>query len=177
MNSHIPIIWLTGNSGAGKTTLAYGVRDYMNEKTGLSSPYARRVIVLDGDEMRATISVDESFSPEDRRKHNLRVARLAKLMSGHGFLVIVAVIAPFQEAREEVSTICNPKWVYLKRLDLESEDRPYEPPANPDLTLDNDTLSIDEARNTLITYLRGLEIGIRKPKSMPVKYKDSVIKR
>ncbi|MDP7247323.1 MAG: adenylyl-sulfate kinase [Candidatus Peribacteraceae bacterium] len=176
MNSNPPIIWLTGNSGSGKTTLAYGIRDYFNE-SDLDSNFARRVIVLDGDEMRSTISIDEGFSPEDRKRHNLRVARLAKLMTEHGFLVIVAVIAPFNKAREEVSVICNPKWVYLKRSGLESEDRPYESPINPDLTVDNDELSVDEARNTLISYLRGLEIGIRKPKSMPIKHKDSVIKR
>ena len=164
-----PIIWLTGNSGAGKTTLAYGIRDHFKE----SAP----VLVLDGDEMRSTISIDEGFSDEDRIKHNARVARLAKLMSEHGFLVIVAVIAPFDDARHMVSKICNPKWIYLKRSGLESEDRPYEPPTDPDLTVDNDVLSIDEARSTLISYLRGLEIGVRKPKSMPVKHKDSLIKR
>ena len=98
MNSNPPIIWLTGNSGSGKTTLAYGIRDYFNE-SDLDSNFARRVIVLDGDEMRSTISIDEGFSPEDRKRHNLRVARLAKLMTEHGFLVIVAVIAPFNKAR------------------------------------------------------------------------------
>ena len=127
--------------------------------------------------MRNTISIDEGFSAEDRKKHNLRVARLAKLMSEHGFLVIVAVIAPFNDSRNTVNTVCNPKWIYVKRSGLESENRPYEPPTNPDLTVDNDVFSIDEARTTFVAYIKGLEIGIRKPKSMPVKHKNSLIKR
>jgi len=79
--TRFPVVWLTGNTGAGKTTLAFGVRDYFNEKTQIDSPLARRIIILDGDEMRATVSVDEGLSPEDRRRHNLRVARLAHLLS------------------------------------------------------------------------------------------------
>lgn len=148
-----PVIWLTGNSGAGKSTLAFGVRDILNEKLDTSHPLARRAIVLDGDEMRASISVDEGFSPEDRRRHNLRVARLADLLSRSGHLVIVAVIAPFSAAREEVQQICNPQWVYIKRSGLTTEDRPYEEPAHPDLLIDNDTTSIEDAQNMLLQFL------------------------
>lgn len=148
-----PVIWLTGNSGAGKSTLAFGVRDILNEKLDTSHPLARRAVVLDGDEMRASISVDEGFSPEDRRKHNLRVARLADLLSQSGHLVIVAVIAPFSAAREEVRQICNPQWVYLKRSGRTTEDRPYEAPENPGLIIDNDIASIEEAQGILMNFI------------------------
>ncbi len=172
-----PVIWLTGNAGAGKTTLAFGIRDHCNEQPFGDSPLARRVIILDGDEMRATISTDEGFSPEDRRRHNLRVARLANLLAEHGFLVIVSVIAPFERVRNELQSLCNPtKWIYIKREGLEGTDRPYEPPSKPDLTIDNDVLSIEEARKSLIAYLMGLAIGTGKPKGMPVKKTGHVIK-
>ena len=167
--TRFPVVWLTGNSGAGKTTLAFGVRNHFNEQADVGSPLARRVVVLDGDEMRATVSVDEGLSPEDRRRHNLRVARLAHLLSEHGFMVIVSVIAPFQKVRNELQPICNPKWVYVKRTGLEGVDRPYEPPQNPDLVIDNDTLSIEEARSRLIAYLRGLEVQAVKPREAPEK--------
>ncbi|MBI3336883.1 adenylyl-sulfate kinase [Candidatus Peregrinibacteria bacterium] len=153
-----PVVWLTGNSGAGKSTLAFGIRDYLNEQTKLESPLHRRVIVLDGDEMRATVSVDEGFSPEDRRRHNLRMARLANLLSEHGFVVIVSVIAPFERVRQEVQDICNPVWVYVKRSNLEAADRPYEPPISPALLIDNDLLSIDEGHTQFKGFLEQIAV-------------------
>jgi len=176
VKNRFPVIWLTGNSGAGKTTLAFGVRDYFNKDIDGSSVLSRRVLVLDGDEMRATVSVDEGFEPEDRRRHNLRVARLADLLSAHGFLVIVAVIAPFEKVRNELESICDPKWVYVKREGLEEVDRPYEPPASPDLIIDNDISLIEEGRAQLISYLRGFEICKGKPKEMPIKKEGCLIK-
>lgn len=148
-----PVIWLTGNTGAGKSTLAEGMREYFNEWEASGSLADRRVVVLDGDEMRATVSRDEGLSPADRRKHNLRVARLAHLLSEHGFLVIVAVIAPFGGVREELQVLCDPLWVYVKRSGLEAEDKPYEPPERPDLTVDNDVLSIAESRVVLREFI------------------------
>lgn len=148
-----PVIWLTGNSGAGKSTLAFGIRDEFNEHPNPHSPLHRRVIVLDGDEMRATVSVDEGFSPEDRRRHNLRMARLANLLSEHGFIVIVSVIAPFESVRQELKDICNPIWVYIKRSNLEAFDRPYEAPHHPALIIDNDILSIEQGHMRLKGFL------------------------
>ena len=152
-NARFPIIWLTGNSGAGKSTLSFALRDYYNEELLGEHPLARRVITLDGDEMRQTVSVDEGFSAEDRRKHNFRMARLARLLQQHGFLVIVAVIAPFQGVREELEALCNPLWVYVHRSHLDAPDRPYEPPESPAYIIDNDRLSIPEARKALYTFI------------------------
>lgn len=147
-----PVIWLTGNSGAGKSTLAFGVRDYVNEVLDPQHPMARRVVVLDGDEMRATVSKGAGFSPEERRNHNLRVARLAQLLSESGHFVIVAVIAPFISVRAEIDVICAPTWVYIKRSGLSADDRPYEAPKTPALTIDNNILSIEEGRQVFYTH-------------------------
>ncbi len=152
MSKRFPVIWLTGNTGAGKSTLAFGVRECVNEQLDPNHFMARRIVVLDGDEMRATVSVDEDLSPEDRRKHNLRVARLANLLSESGYFVIVAVIAPFTSVRKELDDICAPTWVYIKRSGLEGIDRPYEAPKNPELIIDNDVLSIEQARATFCTH-------------------------
>lgn len=143
MNNVHRIVWLTGNTGAGKTTLA----------TAMKARFPERVIVLDGDEMRATISTEEGLSPEDRAKHNRRVARLAHLLAGQGFLVIVAVIAPFTAVRREIDALCNPLWVYVKRDGLEGADRPYEPPEAPDLMIDTAMCSIDEGQQILANFL------------------------
>ncbi|MAE68355.1 MAG: adenylyl-sulfate kinase [Candidatus Peribacteraceae bacterium] len=153
MSKRFPVIWLTGNSGAGKSTLAFAMREHINEQMDTSNPLARRVVVLDGDEMRDTVSRDEGFSPEDRRKHNMRVARLAALLRDSGYLVIVAVIAPFESVRQELQVMCDPTWVYIKRSGLGAEDRPYEAPENPDLLIDNDQLSIKEAQEKFKQFL------------------------
>lgn len=157
MSGHLPIIWLTGNSGAGKTTLAFGAQKYFNREK--QSPYCGRVIVLDGDEMRASISTEESLIPEDRRRHNLRVARLAKVLQAQDFLVIVAVIAPFQSVRDEIDAICSPVWVYVQRSGLSSHDRPYEPPAHPACVIDNDVLTRDQAIASFVRFV-GAKFGV-----------------
>jgi adenylylsulfate kinase-like enzyme len=111
------IVWLTGNSGAGKTTLA---KRFASENGW---------IMLDGDEMRQSISVGAGFSKQDREEHNLRVARLAKVLDEQGFYVIVSVIAPFQSTRDKItSVIPDCKWIYIKRLQKHDKDRPYEAP-------------------------------------------------
>lgn len=152
MKTTYPVLWLTGNTGAGKSTLAFGVRAYFNEHVDPTHPLARKVVVLDGDEMRATVSVDDGLSPEDRRRHNLRVARLAKLLSEAGHLVVVAVIAPFTNVRAEVDAICAPTWVYVQRSGLGSPDKPYEPPMTPDFIVDNDHCNIQEALSCFISF-------------------------
>lgn len=117
------IIWLTGNTGAGKTSIAYLLKERMN------------AVVLDGDELRASISTDLGFSPEDRDEHNMRVARLAKVLNAQGFNVVVSVIAPFQATRDKITEIINPYWIYIKGGETR-EDAPYEVPKNPDITID-----------------------------------------
>ncbi|MEK7591082.1 MAG: adenylyl-sulfate kinase [Patescibacteria group bacterium] len=159
MARRFPIIWLTGNTGAGKTTLARAAETFCNEVCAEDSPAARRCIVLDGDEMRSTISLGATLSPEDRRTHNLRVARLANLLSERGFLVVVSVIAPFASVRKEIDALCRPLWVYVKRSGLEAVDRPYEVPAYPTLTINNDMHSKDEALGLFLQFLRGIVAG------------------
>lgn len=159
MSDLFPIFWLTGNSGAGKTTLAQGIQRHFQDAVPSDHPLYRRILVLDGDEMRDTISTHESLSPEDRRSHNLRVARLANLLRSQGFLVVVAVIAPFQALRAEIDTLCSPLWVYLKRSHLEAPDRPYEPPSVFAHAIDTDLLSIEESRSSFLCFMENVLRG------------------
>ncbi len=122
--------------------------------------------------MRSTISERDSLSAEDRRTHNLRVARLARLMQRKGFLVVVAVIAPFADVREEISDLCSPLWIHIKRSGLSAHDRPYEIPTHPAYTIDNDSLTREEGLLELLTFMKGYETGtlIRKQKAAGMKY-------
>jgi len=135
------IIWLTGNSGAGKTTTAYNFKDLYNN-----------CVILDGDEMRASISLGAGFSKEEREEHNLRVARLAEVLRKQGHLVIVAVIAPFESTRKKLEQITPIKWAYIKRNLIKNINRPYEIPKNPDVVIDIDKLGEYEAASKLITF-------------------------
>jgi cytidyltransferase-like protein len=125
------IIWLTGQTGAGKTTLA----NALSQEVG--------GVILDGDEMRMSISDDLTLSNEDRKTHNLRVARLAKVLSKKTS-VIVSVIAPFEATRLEIDQIAKPIWVYLKSKPLNDKKKPYEIPVLPHITVDSSSQSTQE---------------------------------
>lgn len=125
------IYWLTGQSGAGKTTIARILQKEID------------CVVLDGDEMRECISLNAGFSREERRNHNIRVARLAKVLSRQK-IVLVSVIAPMKEVRKEIEKICDPVWVYIKRALPEREGHFYEEPEGY-FVVDHDKLSIEES--------------------------------
>lgn len=134
IRNHRRIVWLTGNSGAGKTTIAK-----------LLAPRIRAVI-LDGDEMRDSISLGAGFSLEDRLEHNLRVARLARELVKQTN-VVVSVIAPTKAIRAAIMQIVQPEWVYLKRTLEWGDSRPYQPPVRPFqyLEVNNDMLTPEES--------------------------------
>ena len=129
------IIWLTGNSGAGKTTIA----------NLLEKNRPARVVVLDGDEMRGSISIGAGFTPAERSLHCLRVAMLARVLETRGHLVVVAVIAPFKVLRGRIDDLCSPVWVYVDRTLPADPEKPYEPPEDPALVVDNDRTRPGEA--------------------------------
>lgn len=163
-------MWLTGLSGAGKTTVTNAVR-------GKLAGRGVRVEVLDGDELREHLSPRLGFSKEDRDAHVTRVGYLARLLARNGVLVLVPVIAPYREARDAVRTeheagghpyalvyistsveTCarrDVKGLYAKQAagqisHLTGVDDPYEVPEDPDLDLDTTNIDIDEAADRVI---------------------------
>jgi cytidyltransferase-like protein len=139
-----PIIWLTGQSGSGKTTLASAIKALMDD-----------AVILDGDDMRESIS-GEGFSAEDRHTHNLRVARLAQVLSKQS-PVIVAVIAPFAATRREIDRLISPRWVLCRRsAQKEGLEFPYEVPnaTETDLLADNDAGTPAENAAAVVEMLR-----------------------
>jgi cytidyltransferase-like protein len=110
------IVWITGNTGSGKSTLARALRIHLTP-----------CVILDGDEIRDSVSTDLGFSMEDRMTQNERVAKLALQMSKQ-MNVIVAVIAPTSEIRARIAEIIKPKWVYVQRGLRPTSKTPYESP-------------------------------------------------
>lgn len=87
-------VWLTGLSGAGKSTIARGLAAALRER-------GRRVEVLDGDEVREQLNQGLGFTREDRDTNVRRIAYVAKLLTRNGVVVIIAAISPYQAARDE----------------------------------------------------------------------------
>ncbi|KKS44341.1 MAG: hypothetical protein A2986_00785 [Candidatus Jacksonbacteria bacterium RIFCSPLOWO2_01_FULL_44_13] len=139
------IIWLTGQSGSGKTVIA----NALQQKIG--------GVILDGDEMRSSISTDLGFAKEDRESHNLRVARLAKVLS-KSTPVIISVIAPFEDARKKIDEIAKPFWVYIERDLPINNDKPYQPPLNYHVKVNSDTQKVNEQVNIILSALNKYKI-------------------
>jgi len=133
------IVWLTGNSGSGKTAIGKLVANKLG------------AILLDGDRMRETISLGAGFSKDDREEHNLRVARLARELHSQWFHVVVTVIAPFESTRRKIDKMISPIWVRLFRPSLAVYlDRPYEKPTNAFVSVDTDEMDISQCLDAIM---------------------------
>jgi adenylyl-sulfate kinase len=154
LNGHRPcVVWLTGLSGAGKSTIANGVEQQLHAR-------GVRTCLLDGDNVRHGLCVDLGFTEPDRVENIRRVAEVAKLMVGAGLVVIVSLISPFRTERTmaralfepgeffevfvdaplDVAEARDPKGLYRKARRGELPgftgiDSPYEAPEAPELHL------------------------------------------
>lgn len=164
------VVWLTGLSGAGKSTIAHALLDYLHKRS-ISS------VVLDGDALRAGLNSDLGYSAADRTENLRRIAHVADLFQEQGFATIVATISPEQRHRDvarqiigktfvevfvdtalEVCAARDPKGLY--RLARQGEipnftgvAAPYDAPQNPDIWLQTPTLRVDECAQTIINFL------------------------
>ena len=166
------VIWLTGLSGAGKSTIANALEVELHRR-------GRRTFILDGDNLRRGLNKDLPFTDEGRIENIRRVAEVAKLMMDAGIIVITALISPFRRERElardligadrfsEVFVdtplaVCearDPKGLYKKARggllqNMTGLDSVYEPPPAPDLTVSGCTSSVRESVDAVCRLLR-----------------------
>jgi len=165
------IIWFTGLSASGKSTIGNSV-EYSLNKSGYLT------FMLDGDNVRDGLNKDLGFSNEDRKENIRRVAHVSKLLMDAGIIVIVTFISPFKEDRQfvrdlvgtgnffEVFIDCpidvcmerDKKGLYKKAINKEIDyftgiSSPYEKPENPELTIDTGKMNVDEATGYILKYL------------------------
>ena len=165
-------IWFTGLHGSGKSTIAEKIVKILKEK---NIP----VILLDGDELRKTISSDLGYSLEERNEHMKRVARLCMENSKKGILTIASVASPTEKSRQYArKTLKNMLLVYVKcpieiceQRDVKGHYRKaknmqkgfenfvgktveFEEPKNPDIILETDRENVDESIKKLIAKLK-----------------------
>ena len=169
-----PVIWLTGLSGAGKSTIAEALAARLRGN-------GECVEWLDGDEVRTHLSKGLGFSREDRNTNVLRIGYVASLLARNGVTVIVSAISPYRDGRDAVRRmvthffevyVCTPLEVCAKR-DVKGLYKqafaeeipaftgvsdPYEPALAPELTLDTSHITIaaavDRIERTLLATLR-----------------------
>jgi adenylylsulfate kinase len=110
------VIWMTGPSGAGKTTIAKALANKLKS-------LEKRTKILDGDELRKGISNNLSLSPEDRKEHNRRVSYLAKSIAEVGGIAIVSLISPYKESRDAAREIVGDDIFSVLYLNSTKEDR------------------------------------------------------
>ena len=165
-------IWLTGLSGAGKSTIA-------QELYGHLKGLGKRVEVLDGDVIRTNLSKGLGFSKEDRDTNIRRIGFVSKLLTRNGVTVIVAAISPYREVRDEIRSEIGDfievfvdcpldelvkrdvKGLYAKALagelpNFTGVSDPYEEPLNPEVSLSTDNESVEESNCKVLGKLREL---------------------
>ena len=163
LNQKSFVIWLTGLSGSGKSTIANELAFKLHNESKL-------VYVLDGDNVRMGLNKDLGFSDVDRKENIRRIAEVANLMSDVGIIVITAFISPFENERQmakdiigkdnfvevyvksslEVCEERDPKGLYKKARAGEIPmftgiDSPYEEPKNPNMFIKTDKMDVEDS--------------------------------
>lgn len=165
------ILWFTGLSAAGKSTIA-NIVDIRLHALG------KHTYLLDGDNLRLGLNKDLGFSAADRIENIRRVAEVAGLMVDAGLITLVAFISPFRRERAMARSLVDagefieifvdtpiavaeardPKGLYKKARrgelkDFTGIDSPYEPPENPEIRIDTTVLSAEDAAEQIVRFL------------------------
>ncbi|MGP4106076.1 adenylyl-sulfate kinase [Virgibacillus sp. L01] len=173
LNNHkSAVIWFTGLSGSGKSTVSVEVEKELYSQ-------GVRTYRLDGDNVRHGLNKNLGFSPEDRKENIRRIGEVSKLMVDAGLFTLSAFISPYREDRDEVRELVedgefievfvdasvetcesrDPKGLYKKARAGEIKgftgiDAPYEEPKNPEVTIDTDKLTLEESVQKIVAYLK-----------------------
>lgn len=169
LNQKARIIWFTGLSGSGKSTLAVQLEAILHSK-------GYKTYLLDGDNVRAGINKDLSFTDADRIENIRRIGEVSKLILDSGIIVLSAFISPFQSDRDQVKKIVGEenylevfvdtplevceqrdvKGLYKKARAGEIKnftgiDSAYEVPSNPDIIIQTHVLSVNDSLDLLFS--------------------------
>ncbi|MGN8646022.1 adenylyl-sulfate kinase [Gracilibacillus sp. HCP3S3_G5_1] len=171
-NHQSPVLWFTGLSGSGKSTITVELEKALFEK-GI------RAYRLDGDNIRHGLNNNLGFSPEDRKENIRRIGEVAKLLNDAGLITLTAFISPYREDRDNVRNLLvdgdfievyvkcslekcearDPKGLYQKARAGEIKgftgiDAPYEEPVSPELVIDTENSTVEEAVKKILVYLK-----------------------
>ncbi|HNH49448.1 MAG TPA: adenylyl-sulfate kinase [Myxococcota bacterium] len=165
------VVWFTGLSGSGKSTIARRTEQLLLERRAPT-------YVLDGDNIRFGLNKDLGFSPADRTENIRRIGEVSKLFADACVVVLTAFISPYRADRDNVRAILpaatfvevyvnaplevcekrDPKGLYVKARagkipEFTGISAPYEEPANPELVLHTADLAVDQCAQAVVDYL------------------------
>ncbi|SHM72068.1 adenylyl-sulfate kinase [Gracilibacillus kekensis] len=171
-NHQSPVLWFTGLSGSGKSTLTVALENALHER-------GVRSYRLDGDNIRHGLNANLGFTPDDRKENIRRIGEVSKLLNDAGLFTLTAFISPYQEDRDKVRQIIpdgefievyvkcslescearDPKGLYQKARSGEIKgftgiDAPYEEPLAPELVIDTESQSVEEAVAEVLEFLK-----------------------
>ena len=166
------VLWFTGFSGSGKSTIANAVETQL-------LAMRKHTYLLDGDNIRHGLNSGLGFSDEDRIENIRRIGEVAKLFVDSGAIVLTAFISPFQSDRDRVRSlveagefievfvdtpldVCesrDPKGLYKKARageipNFTGIDSPYEAPSDPEVHIRNDNITVEDAATQVVDYLK-----------------------
>ena len=165
------VIWFTGLSASGKSTIAHTVEEKLYDRGNLT-------YVLDGDNIRHGLNKNLGFSPEDREENIRRIGEVGKLFADAGVIAMTAFISPYRADRDNARELHesgkfievfvdaplsvledrDPKGLYKKARagqipEFTGISAPYEAPLNPEIHLDTSKLTVEECADAVIQYL------------------------
>ena len=171
------VIWLTGLSGCGKSTIATALQEKFFKM-------GSQVYILDGDNIRHGLNGDLGFSPKDREENIRRIGEVAHLFADSGTIVITSFISPYKKDRDlarslmekgefievyvkaplSVCEVRDPKGLYKKARDgiikeFTGISAPYEEAENPEIIIETDKLSVEESVDVIANYLKECQIA------------------
>ena len=171
LNQHSKVIWLTGLSGSGKSSIAAWLEKKLNDEGYLTQ-------VLDGDNVRSGINNNLAFTEEDRLENIRRISEVSKLFLNCGIITINSFVSPTEDIRDLAKEIIGKEnflevYINTSLEDCEKRDvkglykkarkgeipnftgisSPYESPENPEIRIDTTKLSAEEAANQIIEFI------------------------
>lgn len=171
LNQKGVVIWFTGLSASGKSTIAHTVEEKLYDRGILT-------YVLDGDNIRHGLNKNLGFSPEDREENIRRIGEVGKLFADAGIITMTAFISPYRADRDKarqlhepgkfievfvdapLSVLQNrdPKGLYKKALagqipEFTGISAPYEAPENPEIYLNTDKMNVEACADAVVRYL------------------------
>jgi len=176
LNQKGVVIWYTGLSASGKSTIAHVVEEKLYDRGILT-------YVLDGDNIRHGLNKNLGFSPEDREENIRRIGEVGKLFADAGIIAMTAFISPYRVDRNTARLLHepgnfievfvdaplsileerDPKGLYKKARagtiqEFTGISAPYEAPENPEIHLDTSKMDIEECADVVINYLEDKEV-------------------
>jgi len=170
------VIWFTGLSASGKSTIAHTVEEKLYDRGILT-------YVLDGDNIRHGLNKNLGFSPQDREENIRRIGEVGKLFTDAGIITMTAFISPYRADRDKARQLHepgrfievfvdaplsvleerDPKGLYKKARagqipEFTGISAPYEAPLNPEIHLDTSKMTVEECADAVIQYLEEKEI-------------------